>query len=80
MSENVSESFLKAVAEVVARNTGNAVKEVKDVTTETRNDGYCETCSYEYAVIVVEYIDGAGKWRTWDYRGSFLELLRELTD
>lgn len=80
MSENLSESFVKAVSEIVTRKTGDDVKKIIDITTETRDDGLCETCSYTYAVIVVEYRDAADKWRQWDYRGSFLELIRELTD
>lgn len=41
---------------------------------ESRSDGYCETCYYDYYVVVVS--DGTHKE---EYSGDFAELLRDMT-
>lgn len=42
--------------------------------------GYCDTCSYETVEVFVHYKDTEGKTRAFAYRGSFAELIAELTD
>lgn len=45
---------------------------------KTINGGYCETCSYEEAVVDVKYRTLSGGTREWTYYGSFAELIRNL--
>jgi hypothetical protein len=52
---------------------------VEDWEEAERNDGYCETCYYEYTVVVIRYITETGVRDEFEYYGSFAELIQELT-
>lgn len=47
---------------------------------DTRNDGGCETCSYEYTVIEISYKTSGNGTGVYEYRGDMGELIRELDD
>jgi len=43
------------------------------------SDGYCETCYYEYTVVIINYITSTGVRDEYEYYGPFSELIQELT-
>lgn len=45
----------------------------------TVSSGGCETCWFEYDVCEITYLDSEGKLQTWNYSGTFGELIFELT-
>lgn len=47
---------------------------------EERNDGYCPTCSYEYTVLVVEYVDAFGDEHKQTVSANFADLIKELSE
>ena len=71
------ERFYEALAGFLAER-GIEGATVIDFEEETRYDGYCETCYYEYTEVVITY-EVDGETRTYDYSGSFAELISALT-
>lgn len=67
-----------ALANYMSANYGLDVARVVNFYDSTESGGYCETCYYEYAVFTVDYVDSKDERKTWTYRGSFAELIREL--
>jgi len=71
------EGFYVALAGLLEERgiTGATVVDFDEV---TRYDGYCETCYYEYSEVVITYeVDGVTE--TYDYSGSFVDLISALT-
>ena len=52
--------------------------EVVSYEEETKYDGYCETCYYEWTEVVIEYKDSNGDTQSYNYWGGFAELVRAL--
>lgn len=71
------ENFYASLAEFLAeRGIENAT--VTRFEQETESDGFCETCYYEYTVVNIFY-EVDGKSDEFNYRGSFSELINDLT-
>lgn len=52
--------------------------EILDFREETVNDGYCETCWYEYTVVEIDFISQSGERGTFVYGDDFADLVKEL--
>lgn len=52
--------------------------DILDFREETYNDGYCETCWYEYTVVEIDYRSRAGERGTFVYGDDFADLVNEL--
>jgi hypothetical protein len=72
------EQAIKNAMLVMLRNRGISAIEVTKFEEQERNDGYCETCWYEYTVVVINYITETGVTKTYEYQGQFSELIQEL--
>lgn len=57
---------------------GLDVVEVVDFQDDTESGGYCDSCWYETAVVVITYIDSAKKRHKFSYQGQFGELIKQL--
>ncbi|QIS16446.1 hypothetical protein [Nocardia arthritidis] len=75
-----SDEFLKAVAEYLRKTECLDVKEVISFSDRTVDDGYCDTCRYEYAVIDIAYRDSNRSTKEFTYKGDFADLIRALKD
>lgn len=53
--------------------------EVLSFRDQTYNDGYCETCWYEYAVVEIDVRTRSGVETTFVYEDDFADLLDTLT-
>lgn len=53
--------------------------EIVDFREETYNDGYCETCWYEYTVVEIDFRSESGHRGTFVYGDDFADLVRDLT-
>lgn len=60
------------------RNQGIDAVRVTDTEDRTEYGGYCETCSYEYTVIDIYFIDSDDRRQKYTYSGDLGELMREL--
>jgi len=56
------------------------VKEVVSYEDDTYYGGYCETCSYEEAIVNIYYVDSKGAGHKYVYGGGFAELVSSLED
>lgn len=74
------DSLRAELLEFVRANHDSGAVAVLSWEDDTENDGYCETCWYEYAVVNITYSDGSEFNREYQYRGSFAELIRQLTN
>lgn len=43
-----------------------------------QSGGFCDTCSYEYTEVHIDYIGTEGNELTYEYSGDFGELIRTL--
>ena len=74
------------IKEVIAERLGEMMRntyrlDVSEVTSwedTTVSTGYCETCYYEYAAVLVRYRDSKGNDKKWTYSESFADLINEL--
>lgn len=71
--------FYESVAAWLRLRGVTDVVRVTDVKTDDRNAGYCETCSYEYTVLVVTYVNAFAEERTHEETMDFAELVKELS-
>jgi hypothetical protein len=81
MSKGMNMSFnaaLKTAAANLLRSEGRDVAEVVSLEEEERADGFCETCYYEWTVVIITYLSNTGDEETYVYSGDFSELIREL--
>lgn len=46
---------------------------------EERMDGFCDTCYYEWTVVVINYTDSRGVIDDYTFTGDFGDLIRELS-
>lgn len=74
LEERVRESMLGLL-----QRSGLPAVEVTSFEEDKRNDGYCETCYYEYTVVEIYYRDEDNKSKMYVYSGNFADLIRELT-
>jgi hypothetical protein len=72
------EQVIKNAMVVMLRNRGIFAIEVNSFEEQQRSDGYCETCWYEYTVVVITYTTETGSVQPYEYRGEFSELIQEL--
>ena len=78
VEESIKDKICEALGKYLERNEFE-IKKVIDFEEEKKNDGYCETCWYEYTVVVITYLNKKGKEKTYTYSGFFSDLIRELT-
>jgi hypothetical protein len=71
------ERFYAALEDLLEAN-GIEGATVVDFDEVTKNDGYCETCWYEYTEVDITYTVG-GIEKVYTYRGTFSELINDLT-
>lgn len=76
-------SFDQALRAYVSDRTGDDVVSILDCKEETESSGYCETCYYEETVLRIAYISrdpgGTSVQKSFTYYGSFLDIVRRLT-
>lgn len=81
MSKGMNMSFnaaLKTAAAKLLRSEGIDVAKVLSFKEEECADGFCDTCYYEWTVVIVTYLSNTGFEETYVYSGDFSELIREL--
>lgn len=66
------------LALIINRGCHNAIR-VDSYEEKELSTGYCETCYYEYTVVVIKYITSTGVRDEHEYYGPFSELIQELT-
>ncbi|WP_431941628.1 hypothetical protein [Nocardia grenadensis] len=74
-----TDEFLEAAGRLVEKETKHTVKEVLSFETRTEWSG-CETCGYDETVIEIGFEDDKGRYREHTYYGTFVDLIRSLTD
>lgn len=77
MAEGWKKKFYEALAEMLREDGLDAV-EVTEFEDYTEYGGYCETCYYESTRCKLTYVDSNGETQTYDYYGSFAELVGSL--
>jgi hypothetical protein len=73
------DAMYDAVAEYLRDEFRLDVVKVTDMRQETRNDGYCETCWYEYIVVAIDYVKSTTLTGTYEWHGNMGELVRAIT-
>jgi hypothetical protein len=75
---SINDSIKEAMVGLLVR-YGKAATEVTSWEDRTEYGGYCETCSYEYVVVDINYVEAVtGKRQTYTYDGTFATLIWEL--
>lgn len=78
MAIGLKDSLHAALLEFVQRNGEPDAEYVAGFEDDIEYGGYCETCSYEYIVVRISFSEN-GVTKEFVYRGTFAELMRELT-
>lgn len=66
--------FHSFIAEWMREEQSLDVKRVVSVEQEVRDAGGCETCSYEYTVIIIEWYDSRELFHSSEFTTSFSNL------
>lgn len=74
------EDHFKSALKVLLERNGCDVDEVLDWEEDTYTDGYCETCRYTQVVVDIDYYSTQGIRLTYQHKGNFADLIRELGD
>lgn len=73
------EDAIKASMASLLQSYGIDAVRVNSYEEEERMDGFCDTCYYEWTVVVINYIDSKGVIADYNFRGDFGDLINELT-
>lgn len=75
---NLSEAFRESVLALLHQSGHKDAAEVISWKEQHNQGGYCETCSFEYWTVDIVWRDAAGNEDTYEYSGTFGELLNGL--
>lgn len=76
-------NFEEALHAAMAKFLRKRDKDAQTVTSyeqNTRNIGYCDTCSYEVTEVNIWFLDSKNQNQSYSYSGDLGGLMRELTD
>lgn len=68
----------EALAEMLREEYSVDAAEVTGFEDYTYTSGHCETCKYETIRCNISYVDGSGERQTYEYYGSFSDLIGSL--
>jgi hypothetical protein len=78
MAEGWKKRMYESLAEMLREEYNLDAVDVTEFEDYTYTDGYCETCYYESTKCKITYVDSQGVTQTYDYWGSFAELVGSL--
>jgi len=78
MAEGWKKRMYESLAEMLREEHNLDAVEVTEFEDYTYSDGYCSTCYYETTRCKISYVDSNGDAQSYDYWGSFAELIGSL--